>query len=904
MNSKRRAVLALLLSYKVVCPHKHIIRYAERMNFMEEYKGLCDAEAKESARKNGYNRITEQNKVSLWQKYKQNFNDPIIMILLAALGINVIFTFFGKVDWFECAGILAAVLIATFVSTISEYKNENTFRSLQKRALEILCKVYRNGSLCEISIEKIVSGDIVLLSAGDLIPADGYILSGNIKVDQSSLNGESREVEKTGKNRAFSSARRMVDFWDGESVYRGSVVTFGRAVMRVCAVGDATLYGRLTAEAQESETKSPLSIRLLRLAKDISRFGYVGAAMVFLLFMLQKGIVNNNFDPILISRYFSDTAQFVSDAIEGVIMCVTVIVVAVPEGLPLMIAIVCSLNMRKMLKSNVLVRKLVGIETAGSINILFTDKTGTLTRGNLCVTAFVDGDNCVYEKFSHIPKRLSETVFLSASLNTGATCSNGKIIGGNSTEKALLEYVKKGKSKLSVKKTDELLFCSENKYSTAVLSGDFCGTLVKGAPEIILPHCESFYSKEGEEKPFDTSAISRRADSFSKDTERVIALALSKEQSKYLPKRLIFLGLVIISDEIRPNVKAAVSEVNRAGIQVVMVTGDRAQTAEAIAKKCGIITSKSDLVLTSDELHMMGDTELCAKLPRIRVIARALPEDKSRLIRAAQKCKMVVGMTGDGVNDSPALKQADVGFAMGSGTEVAKEAGDIVITDDNFASIKKAVLYGRTIYKSIKKFVTFQLTINVAAVSVSVLGLVAGIEKPLSITQMLWINLVMDTLAAIAFGGEAALSRYMLEKPKDKDDAILDKKAWSAVVVDGLFICAISLFMFLSPEVRALFRSDAGNLCFYTGYFSFFVFASIFNAFNARAEGIDLLENLAGNKQFIYVMAAIAAVQVLMTLFGGSFLGTVPLNFKEWIVVLGFAFLIIPLDIIRKLVKK
>lgn len=873
---------------------------------MEKYQGLNPAEVRASAKTNGYNKITEKEKTSLWQKYWMNFNDPIIMILLIALGINIIFTFFGKVDWYECAGILAAVLIATFVSTASEYKNENTFKKLQKQAMQILCKVYRNGKLEEIMIDDIVAGDIVLLQAGDFVPADGYMISGKVMVEQSALNGENKEIEKIGNGKVLPKIKKAVDFWDNVSVYRGSVICSGNGIMEVTSVGDNTVYGKLTIESQEGDRKSPLNLKLSRLAKDISKFGYIGAFLVFVMFMFQKGFVNNNFDIILVSNYFSDAAQVVSDLIEAIIMCVTVVVVAVPEGLPLMIAIVCSLNMRKMLKSNVLVRKIIGIETAGGINILFTDKTGTLTEGNLSVSGFIDGDNCIYDKISNLPEMNKKMVLISFLANSGATISDKKIIGGNSTEKALLKHILKMKYNMSITKINETPFSSENKYSAVQTDGEYKGILIKGAPEKILPRCSRYYDKNGEVRVFDgKSSIEKRISNLATKSARIIVFATAQgELNNDLPEEMVFLGAAIIEDKLRENVKSSVEEVGRAGIQVVMVTGDRRDTALAIAKECKIVTSDKDLILTSEELKNMGDTELRSKLKNIKVIARALPEDKSRLVRIAQSVGLVVGMTGDGVNDSPALKGADVGFAMGSGTEVAKEAGDIVILDDNFSSIKKAVLYGRTIYNSIKKFITFQLTINVAAVSVSVIGLFVGIEKPLNITQMLWINLVMDTLAAVAFGGEPALKRYLLERPKKRDESILDKKMWSAILTDGFFICIVSIFMFMSKDIHNIFRIDAGDVCFYTGYFSFFVFSSIFNAFNARTDGIDLIENLSSNKQFILVMASVAIVQILMTYFGGGFLRTVGLNFKEWLTVLSLAILIIPVDIIRKLITK
>lgn len=335
-----------------------------------------------------------------------------------------------------------------------------------------------------------------------------------------------------------------------------------------------------------------------------------------------------------------------------------------------------------------------------------------------------------------------------------------------------------------------------------------------------------------------------------------------------------------------------------------MITGDKKETAVAVAREAGILDNPRGIVLTSEDLQEMSDDELGEIMPELCVIARALPTDKSRLVRVAQENGFVVGMTGDGVNDLSALKRADVGFAMGSGTDVAKEAGDIVILDDNFSSVKSAVLYGRTIYSSIKKFITFQLTINIAAVFVSLLGPMIGIEKPLNVTQMLWINLVMDTLAAIAFGGEPALGRYMLEKPKRRSESIIDRKMWSAIIMDGLFICAMSLFMFLSEDMHYAFRSHSEDIYFYTGYFSFFIFSCIFNAFNARTDGIDLMENISLNKPFIAIMLLICTVQIVMTYFGGAMLRTTGLLPTEWAAAVIPALLIIPVDIVRKLISR
>ncbi len=861
---------------------------------MEEYIGLTSMEAEESKSKYGTNIIPEKDKTTIWMKFWMNFNNPIITILLVSLGINLFFTFLGKVDWFECVGIFASVIISTFVSTLSEYKNENTFQKLQNEASRINCKVYRDKKLCEISIEDIVINDMVLLQSGDVIPADGFIISGSIKVDQSSLNGETKEVEKN------SNALDEVSsgFWNNKNVFRGSVVCEGQAIMKVSAIGESTLYGKLSIETQIKEHQSPLNLKLSKLAKDISKFGYIGAILVFILFMFYKSVVLNDFTPILVKEYILDFPQLISDLVEAVIMCVTILVVAVPDGLPLMIAIVCSLNMRKMLKDNVLVRKIIGIETSGGLNVLFTDKTGTLTKGRLSVTHFIDGNNILYDNIIQLPEKLLKFMLISIIYNSGTTINGKKTIGGNATEKALSEHIiNYHKFQFNIKKYDEVLFSSKNKFSQCCVSGEYNLKLIKGAPEIILPKCNKYLNKDGTPKPFSKHLIQKRINDFANNAERIIAFAYSDSLN---PEELIFLTAVTIKDEIRRNVKESVNDVKRAGIKVIMITGDKKETAVSIARECSIIDSEKDIVLVSEDLSKMSDNDVKEILPDLCVVARAVPSDKSRLVRLAQELGMVTGMTGDGVNDAPALKSADIGFAMGSGTDIAKESGDIVILDDNFNSIKKAVLYGRTIYKSIKKFITFQLTINIAAVSISVFSFLFGVIKPLSITQMLWVNLLMDTLAAIAFGGEAALKKYLKEKPIKRNSPILDKKMWNAILINGGFITLISIFFFISDKIRLMFESNS----FYTGYFNFFVFASVFNAFNTRADGIDLTENLSSNKRFIIVMGLISIIQVIMTYFGGEVLRTHGLELKEWLVVFGLSILIIPLDFIRKIITK
>lgn len=879
-------------------------------------RGLSSAEVRASRERYGDNRLTERGGETFWQKLRGNFNDPMIKILCVALAINITFALTGQTEWYESVGIAAAVLLATFVSTFSEYRNENAFQKLQEEAGKIFCKVYRNGNLCELPIGEIVVGDRVLLQAGDRIPADGLLRSGGFKADQSALNGESAEAEKSPAPRgaSFDEGRGM-DFLAPYKVFRGAVVVSGSGVMEVAAVGDRSVYGQIAGELQQSgERESPLAMKLQGLANGISKFGYIGGVLIAAAFLFQRIVIANGFDPARILLYCQNLPGLLSDFVEGVMLAVIVIVMAVPEGLPLMVALVSALNMRKMLKDNVLVRKIAGIETAGSLNILFSDKTGTITRGELQAVCFVDGACGDYRSFDQVPGELAQLLSLGVRQNTDAlvTSDRGKltVLGGNATERAILSFAAQSKrgGAQSVTKVAAIPFSSDRKFSAATVRGERNLTLIKGAPEKLLSRCDGYYGGDGERRPLTPAArreLDRRIDELAGRAIRVLALCTSEGEirGERLPEgAYTLIGVIGIRDEVRPESKEAIREVQRAGVQVVMITGDRKDTAVAIAKEAGILRSERELVLTSEELAAMDDRELQRKLPQIRVVARALPSDKSRLVRAAQALDLVAGMTGDGVNDSPALKCADVGFAMGGGTEVAKEAGDIVILDDNFASIAKAILYGRTIYNSIRKFIVFQLTINVSAVLISFMAPLLGMANPLSIVQILWVNLVMDTLAALAFGGEPALRRYMQERPKQRRESIVSREMWSAIVVDGLWAFGMSLFFLLSPAVEKFFRPAAGDAYLMTGYFAFYILMAVCNAFNARTDRRNLFDNIEKNHGFWKILLLIVLVQCLMTYFGGEILRCYGLLLGEWGVVLALAFTIIPVDLVRKTV--
>lgn len=888
--------------------------------------GLSEREAAQSREKYGSNRLSEGKSESFFDKLRENLSDPMIKILIAALLINAVIYFLSlwglvraEVMWYEPLGIAAAIAIATLVSTFSEYKNETAFRALRDEAAKILCRVYREGSVKEIPSDDIVTGDFIMLGAGDRIPADGHIFEGSIHADQSVLNGESKEALKLARPENMPACEdKTADLLDPYRVFRGTVVCSGSAVMVADIVGDKTIYGGIAGElTRDDDRDSPLKVKLSALAGGISKFGYTGGGAIAVALLVHKIVSAGSF-----GAYFSAGAgAVVTDLLDALILAVIIIVMAVPEGLPLMIAIVSAMNMKKMLADNVLVRKTSGIETAGSLNILFSDKTGTITKGQLEAVIFADGSGCEYKTADDIPEELGKLVRLCISESSTAVMSGGRAVGGNATERAVLNFIGGNAFQNSTKKLCTLPFSSENKYSAASVEGGFFrGTLIKGAPEKLLTRCTYYYDGNGDKLPLDRSITEKKADMLAGRAIRVLALAVCSEllsdDGTELPEGdFTLLGIIGIRDEVRPESRAAIKEVREAGVQVVMITGDRLDTASAIAADAGLLTGdKNELVLTSAELSEMSDDELKKRLSDIRVIARALSSDKSRLVRISQELDLVAGMTGDGVNDSPALKKADVGFAMGSGTEVAKEASDIVILDDNFSSVGKAVLYGRTIFSSIRKFIVFQLTINISAVAISFIAPLLGMDNPLTITQILWVNLVMDTLAALAFGSEPALSRYMREKPRSRREAIISPYMKTELITGAAWVTALSLLFLISGinlfdgslKTNGLigrhFRGyeGTGTEHLLTGYFDFFILSAVFNAFNARTEKLNIFDSIGDNRNFLRVMGAIAAVQVIMTYWGGKVLGCYGLNLGEWLTVLVMSLSVIPVDMIRK----
>jgi len=564
----------------------------------------------------------------------------------------------------------------------------------------------------------------------------------------------------------------------------------------------------------------------------------------------------------------------------------------------MMITLVLSSNMKRMLKDNVLVRKLVGIETSGSINVLFTDKTGTLTKGKLEVKSVISGDLKEYKKEKELQKykKYYDIVKLSCIGNNQSSYDGDKVIGGNITDRAILSFFKNDNKK--IKKEDMIPFDSKNKYSVTRVDGV---NLIKGAPEVILKNCISYYDNFGSvRRIINMSKIESLIKDNTKNGIRVLVIATSKNKNMSDLKDLCLVGIILIKDDIRKEAIEGVSLVNDAHIKTIMITGDNKDTAKSIAKEVGIY-KEGDLVLTSEELNKLNDQELKSKIFEISVVARSLPTDKSRLVRICQEMDLVVGMTGDGVNDAPALKKADVGFGMGSGTEVAKEASDIVILDDNFLSISKAILFGRTIFKSIRKFIILQLTINLCALSLSIIGPFINIEMPITVIQMLWINMVMDTFAGLAFSFEPPLKEYMKELPKRKDEAIINKYMINQIFFTGIFSSLICILFLKVPFISNLYRNET---YLYTAFFGLFIFIDIFNCFNARTHRLNILGNIFKNKVFLIIISFIVIVQIFLIYYGGSIFRTSGLSLYEFEIMILFAFTVIPFDFVRKLILK
>lgn len=857
-----------------------------------KFQGLSPQEVEASRKQHGSNALTQLPPDPLWKKLLEGFKDPMIMILLAALVIQVILFCLGQAEWFEPVGILVAILIANGVAAVSESKQEGKASALkEEEEAKEMVKVIRSGALCEIHVSDVVVGDLVYLQAGDKLPADGTVVEGTLFVDQAALNGETEEAEKIPLEEGAT--YDIKDLLNKYYAYRGTVVCGGEGFLAVKVVGDKTLFGELALEVQEDTRETPLQVKLGKLAKQISTFGYVGAIAIVAGILLKT---------LLTGAIPSGIYAWIRLVMDAITVAVTIIVCAVPEGLPMLTSILLSFQSLRMAKDNVLVRKINGLETAGSLSLLFSDKTGTITEGKLSVVEMSTGNLAVFTDLQSIAPALAADVVTGTGVNNSAVVSNDAIIGGNSTDRALMAFLVEAQATQQINKEEVLSFSafdSNKKSSSVTLNRDGQSvTYIKGAPEKIIERCTHYVDETGAVKALaGQDALTHYIDTQAGRSMRLLAVA--KVDGPSDQGDLTLVCVISIRDNVRKEAIEAIKEVQNAGIQVVMVTGDRKETAVAIAKEAGLLTSDGDVALTSAELAEKSDEELKAILPRLRVVSRALPTDKSRLVRVAQELDYVVGMTGDGVNDSPALKKADVGFAMGSGTEVAKEAGDITILDDNFSSIEKAILYGRTMFKSIRKFLIFQLTVNVSAVLTCFIGPLLGVNVVLTVIQLLLVNLAMDTLAAIAFGSEPALREYMKDKPIPRTQGIITKEMFTQVLISAAYITVACLGILFLPAIQNLF-GDVDMTYLKSAVFATFMMAITFNGFNARTSHINPFENLGRNRNFLLVMLAIFLLQFVFVTFGGDVLSVEALTPQSWLVCLILAFLVIPIDMVRK----
>lgn len=869
-----------------------------------KFTGLSTSDVDESRKKYGSNVIPESEPTTFWDEFKETFSDPMIKILLVIAGIMFVMFFMGYAEIYEPLGTCVAILVVAFVSAKTGVASDTAYRKTKASIKKDLVKTYRDGVLKEVVIDDIVVGDIIVLQSGDKIPADGLVVDGTIKVDNSALNGESEDCRKVAMTSEIEFPENITGdtFVDANSLFRGAVVTDGECTYKVCKVGTETMMGKMAEEMQAEEPDSPLKVKLNDLAHKISVFGYVGAIVIAVFMMAYNVVVAQGF-----SSYIAlGATTIIQDVIEAVSLAIVIIVCAVPEGLPLMISLVLMQNTKKMLEHNVLVRKAVGIETAGSLNILYSDKTGTITKGQLEVVEFflANGKTLDLDKFTG-----KDYLYNAIAKNTQSMFDDEhKVVGGNVTDKALLNFI--GEDVFNATVNDGVGieasqgFNSANKFSQAQVAGK---TYYKGAPEKLIAKAKKYLDTDGKIKDINLDVLNKKIDELADRSMRVLAFGCSESKSveNSINDDVVLIGLVGIRDDVRPDAKQAIEKIQKAGVQLVMITGDRLETARAIAKDAGLITSDSDVVLTSAELNEMSDDEVKKIIPNLKVIARALPTDKSRMVRLSQELNLVTGMTGDGVNDSPALKLADVGFAMGSGTDVAKEASKIVILDDSLMSIADAIWYGRTIYHNILKFCNFQLVINVCAVVISAIAPFFGVEEPLKVTHLLFVNLVMDSLGALMLGNEPALEKYMLEKPRRRDESIISKQMAGRILTEAAWLIVLSFVYLKAPVFNKLFENDEQHI---TGYFVMFIVSALFNGFNVRDSRFGIFKGLDINKNFLRIVCIIAVIQAVIVYAGAipflGFLGKMfscePISPVNYLIVIALSATVIPFDLLRK----
>lgn len=871
------------------------------VNFKDKLKGLSVAEVEESKKQYGTNKLSEAKQDTILDMFKDAFKDVCILVLLGALGIKLIIAiigafypaFAGENDAVEIVSILLAVALATGFSVLSDYRNQKRSNALQEEYGKTYAKVMRNGALESILTSDIVKGDVVLLQAGDKVPVDGLVIHGKLKVSQAALNGESRDEDKEA----------AVDMVDAEStdysspykVFMGSVVTSGEAYMIATVIGDASELGKINQslnESEEEEVKDATTAKLEVLVGQIGKLGTICGVLAGILLVACS---------LIRGQVALETAAIASLLAEAVMLGASILIMAIPEGLALIVSLIQSMNSENMYEHSILVSHKNAFSDSAFLNILFSDKTGTITQGKLSLVEFILGN-------SKVISDLKTKEFIDAiTINNLAKVSDGKAIGSNNMDRALLTYAidhgYTGVAHEEEKVKDVSGFDSEKKCATAELIN---GTILwKGATENIIDKVTHFIDEDGTEVKFaeaDKKAVQAKMLEQSSRAMKLLSVA------KIKGNKTILLAILCLRDDVRTDAVETVKELHSAGIQVVMVTGDMKETAVAIAKDAGILTGDaSEVVLTHEELERLSDEELKKKLPNLRVVSRAKPLDKKRLVNIAQQLGNVCGMTGDGVNDAPALKSADCGFAMGDGTAVAQEAGDVVILNNSLTSIKDCILNARTMMHSIGKFLIFQLTVNVSTLLMNVLAPVLGTNEPFSIVSILWINIVMDSIGALMFGGEPVLERYMKASPERRDANILTSYIKSAIGMSSVYITIGSLLILKDVGGIVTKLAPAGADATLYGkslMFAFFIYSILFNSLNTRSEKFNLFEHIGENKRFLYILPVLFIMQTLIIQFGGSVFGVTTLTVESLLISLVLGLIIIPIDMIRKVVLK
>lgn len=875
-----------------------------------KFIGLNNRQVAQSQKKYGTNTIPPVQRKNAWQFFMETFHDKINVILFGMMILFFVFAAFGFGGYIEPIGVGVVLICVGMIGTITKLRAQKYAYDLKSRTAVRYVMVARNGKIKNINTADIVVGDIVFLQSGETVPADGYIVDGKINVNNSVLNGESAECLKEPIPGFQYNRRAQVtadDYVSKNLLFAGTTVQSGECIMVVEKVGVHTENAKtLLSMRNIKEVKTDLDIKLDKLAMNIGYFGYVGGAIVAIVLMSNAISVAGG----MMAFLHSGTLNILHEILSMLIVSLTIIAAAVPEGLPFIITIIISQNARNMIKHNVLAKNTHKIPEAGNIQILCTDKTGTLTYGNLIPITNYLGDGSQVDFNSDLP--ISRFIAADILFNTGATFDErGKIVGGTSTQRALLSALDT-QSKLfksvtkDIKALDKIPFDSANKFSGVRVmrkADKKQFVLYTGAPEIILEHVSKYIDVNGRMHRIDKNKMMKIIRENARQAKRMLALAFmeGKTLNSKLPDKLTLISLVSIRDDVRREVPAAMTRMKNAGIHVIMMTGDILDTARAIGVDSGIITNDNDLVLTARELDAMSDAEIKKNLYKIKVVARAVPKTKLRLVNVAQEMNLCIGMCGDGTNDAPALKRADVGFAMGSGTDVCKEAGDIIITDDNFVSIADAVLFGRTFLNNVKKFLAFQMPINITLIILSVFYPIMFLVPAFVAVQILIINICEDSLNSLAFGGEPAKLEYMTTPPQPKGVSLFAGKTLHKIIAASVEFLIVFSLLFISP-VRQIFSDSA--ILNLTARFALLMLVAMFNGFNVRVDDMRILNGLNKNPMFLCVAFIIIIGTFCVVNFGDAAFNVVPLSIEQWGVIFGLAFLVIPMDLIRKFITK